>query len=177
MADNHSLPIPESYWVLPGQFLAGENPGALRHTERTRKRLDAFLVAGFDTFIDLTSKDEPTYKDLLAEQSGYFERQVTYRRFPIGDFGLPRREQMKELLDFIDQSIAENRTIYLHCWAGVGRTGTVVGCYLVRHGRDGNAALKQLSDWWRLVPKHVYMSHSPETQAQVNFVRNWQEDE
>jgi len=24
--------------------------------------------------------------------------------------------------------------VYVHCWAGRGRTGTVVGCYLKRHG-------------------------------------------
>ena len=31
--------------------------------------------------------------------------------------------------------------MYLHCWGGVGRTGTVVGCWLVRHGRTGDEAL------------------------------------
>ena len=32
----------------------------------------------------------------------------------------------------------------MHCWGGVGRTGTTVGCWLVRHGRSGTEALAEL---------------------------------
>ncbi len=34
--------------------------------------------------------------------------------------------------------------MYLHCFDGIGRTGTVVGCYLVRQGMTGNEALEQI---------------------------------
>ncbi|MBA3406233.1 MAG: dual specificity protein phosphatase family protein [Gemmatimonadaceae bacterium] len=37
-------------------------------------------------------------------------------------------------------------SIYVHCWGGVGRTGTVVGCYIVRHGRTGDDALGEVND-------------------------------
>ena len=36
---------------------------------------------------------------------------------------------MVAILDSLDTAIADEHTIYLHCWGGIGRTGTVVGCW------------------------------------------------
>ncbi len=41
---------------------------------------------------------------------------------------------MIKILDTIDESMAKALPVYVHCWGGVGRTGTVAGCYLMRHG-------------------------------------------
>jgi len=35
--------------------------------------------------------------------------------------------------------------VFVHCWGGVGRTGTVVGCLLVDAGHDGQAALDRIT--------------------------------
>jgi protein-tyrosine phosphatase len=69
----------------------------------------------------------------------------------------------------------EGRKIYLHCWGGIGRTGTTVGCYLVRHGRTGEEALRQLAEWWKKVPKSRIHIHSPETHEQADFILKWNE--
>ncbi len=168
-------PIANSYWVVPRRFLAGEYPGHFDE-EETRRRIDAFLEAGINTFIDLTTSGERVpYLPILKEEAGYYEIEVRYRRFPIGDFGLPTREQMVATLDAIDEALAEGRNVYLHCWGGIGRTGTTVGCYLVRHGMNGEEALRQLDEWWLTVPKSAYHPHSPETRAQYAFVLNWHE--
>ena len=34
------------------------------------------------------------------------------------------------------------RRVYVHCRAGIGRTGTVIGCYLAEQGLDGPAAVR-----------------------------------
>ncbi|MCS6993665.1 MAG: hypothetical protein N2117_00140 [Anaerolineales bacterium] len=168
-------PIPETYWVAPGRFLAGEYPGVPWMPERTRQRLDAFLSAGFDTFFDLTvSGETEPYEALLREQAGYYAVSVRYVRFPIGDFGLPQPAQMTAILDSIHAALAEGRKLYLHCYGGIGRTGTVVGCYLVRQGLTGQQALEQLAAWWRGVPKSHRYPHSPETLQQEEFVRAWE---
>jgi hypothetical protein len=170
-------PIPESYWVELDRFLAGEYP-ALYEVELTRKRIDSLLEAGLDTFIDLTKPNElPPYLPILLEQSHAYDVNVKYHRFPIGDFGLPTPQLMKSILDTIDSQLKADRKIYLHCWGGVGRTGTTVGCYLVRRGKSGEEALGQLAEWWRRVPKSLFHSHSPETDEQVEFIRNWAEFE
>ena len=176
MSDNH-LPIPEAYWVEPGRFLAGEYPG-LFDSEQTRKRLDALLEAGIDTFIDLTRENENIpYETILKEQSRIYNRDAHYYRYAIGDFGLPTPELMKAILDKIDQSLQAGRRVYVHCWGGIGRTGTTVGCYLVRRGLSGEDALRQLASWWREVPKSRVHSHSPETLEQRVFVRDWSRHE
>jgi len=172
-----SRPILESYWVEPGRLLAGEYPGHY-DGELARKRIDALIEAGFDTFIDLTKPDESSpYFRILLEQSKAYDIQVKHHRFPIGDFGLPTPEQMTSILNTIDRELQAGRKIYLHCWAGIGRTGTAVGCYLVRRGMSGEDALYQLAKWWKTVPKSQIHTRSPETRDQADFVRNWAQHE
>jgi len=167
-------PIAESYWVVPGQILAGEYPATAYSPERARQRLISLLKNGFDSFVDLTHPDEiPSYAPLLMQEATEFGLPVCYRRFPIGDYGLPSQEQMQAILVYLEQARQQGRKTYLHCQGGIGRTGTVVGCYLVQQGLGGEAALAQLAEWWRGVPKSALHPHSPETHEQAEFVRNW----
>jgi hypothetical protein len=173
---NHpKLPIPESYWVLPKRFLAGEYPGGFNR-ERVRQRMDAFLEAGINTFINLTGPDElPPYLPVLLEEAEVYSQQVDTINLPIRDFGLPTRAEMVIILNTIDAALAQDRNIYLHCWGGIGRTGTTVGCYLVRHGLTGEQALARIAKWWQDDPRRTYYPRSPETDEQVKFVREWHE--
>ena len=175
--ENLQRPIPESYWVEPGRLLAGEYPAQF-DIELTRKRIDALLEAGFNTFIDLTKPHETiAYLHILLEEARLYEVEVKHQRFPIGDFGLPTTQQMIHILDSLEEELQNGRKIYLHCWGGIGRTGTTVGCYLVRHGKTGEEALQQLAEWWQTVPKSRIHVQSPETQEQARFIRNWSKHE
>jgi protein-tyrosine phosphatase len=90
--------------------------------------------------------------------------------------GLPASpEHLGRILDTLDGALAAGRNVYLHCWGGIGRTGTVVGCYLVRRGLTGGAALARLAEWWRTVPKSGLYPRSPQTNDQVAYVRAWRE--
>jgi len=168
-------PLSESYWVLPGKFLAGEYPG-VQNKSRTRYRIGALLQAGLDTFIDLTHPGElEPYEHILLDEAKIYGIQTVYYRFPTGDYGLPTTEQMRLTLGTIDNAIREGRKIYLHCWGGIGRTGTTVGCYLVHQGMSGKQALRQLDKWWQAVPKSIHFKRSPETDAQVEFILDWKD--
>ena len=170
-----SLPIPNSYWVKPDQFLAGEYPGNY-DTEKARKRIDAFLEAGITDFIDLTRPGELVpYDDILNEQARAYGKITSYTRISIQDLGVPSRETMTHILDAIDNSVTSGRKVYVHCWGGVGRTGTIIGCYLVRHGMKGDQALAQIAEWWKDIPKRPTHPFSPETEEQREFVRKWYE--
>ena len=171
----HPTPIPDSYWVIPGQFLAGEYP-LHADMEESRRRISAYIKAGIDTFIDLTVPGELVpYEPFVRAEGRSSHHEITYHRFSIGDYGLPTKEQMKTILDTIDAAITAGHKVYLHCWGGVGRTGTTVGCFLVRHGKTGNEALGQLAKWWQDVPKSERFPRSPETSAQAQFILNWNE--
>ena len=169
-------PIPNSYWVRPGRFAAGEYPGAPRPREAALK-LRTLLGAGIDHFIDLTEARELSpYAEIAAEEGGRLGSAVTHERHPITDVGVPGSPlEMAATLDAIDEAMADGKNVYLHCWGGVGRTGTVVGCWLVRHGMTGDGALRQIAEWWAGVEKVHDKPVSPETREQRQYIRRWAE--
>ncbi len=176
------MPIPvtqliDCYWVLPEQFLAGQYPARIERPDAA-ERLDALLSAGIDTFINLAEQDEMSaYLPLLHERAGLRGISADYVAFPIVDLGLPEPGVMRSILDCIDHAVAANHRVYLHCVGGIGRTGIVVGCFLIRHGYTGDRALQQITNFWRSEPVRRYIPFSPETPAQVNYVLNWHEQQ
>ena len=170
-------PIPESYWVVPGLFLAGGYPIFSIDDSINRLCLSDFINAGFNTFFDLTRPEElPAYLPALQEEASRFGISVNYQRVCIQDKGLPSHKQMSELLDAIDAALAAGRKIYLHCWGGIGRTGTTVGCWLVRHGLTGKQALIRLNELYRTAEQSQFYPKAPETSAQVKFILDWKDD-
>jgi protein tyrosine/serine phosphatase len=170
------LPILESYWVEENRFLAGEYPGGF-DSENTRRRMDAFLEAGVNTFIDLTQPNElMPYENILKEQAEIYGVNASYHRFPIRDYSVPSSETMTAILNTIDKSINGGGCVYVHCWGGVGRTGMAVGCYLIRHGKPNEEAVAQVDQLYKTRPANIRHPRSPETDEQIEFVRNWWDD-
>lgn len=163
-------PDPNSYWVVSGQFLAGEYPGA-RDPEEARRRLRRFLQAGVRHFIDLTEAGELTpYAELLREEGG---SEASYERFPIRDLNVPEEPKtMAEIIAAIDRAMAEGGITYVHCWGGVGRTGLAVACWLQDRGQTPDEALADLADKRRSCAKSQRMPSSPETAEQVKWVQS-----
>lgn len=93
--------------------------------------------------------------------------------FSIADFGVPTPERMRRVLDAIDAACAGDEVVYLHCRAGIGRTGTVAGCLLVEHGFTGDEALGWVQRKFRVMTKSALVRHSPETGEQRDFVARW----
>jgi ADP-ribosyl-[dinitrogen reductase] hydrolase len=63
----------------------------------------------------------------------------------------------------------------VHCWGGVGRTGTVVGCHLVRSGLSGDEALARVATLFKSMEKSSRRHRSPETDEQEAYVCSWRE--
>jgi hypothetical protein len=168
--------LPNTYWVRPGTLAAGEYPGHPDAGEAAA-RVGLLLDAGIDCFIDLTEPDDglEPYEPVLRAAAAQRDRPDTaYLRLPIRDLRVPSRADMAAILDLIDAALASDRRVYVHCWGGVGRTGTVVGCHLVRHGLGGAAALRQVASLFGTMARAAGRT-SPETHAQRRFVRDWTE--
>jgi protein-tyrosine phosphatase len=78
---------------------------------------------------------------------------------------------MNEILDAIEGFLGQNKPDYVYCWGGVGRTGTVVGCWLLRHDRlaEPSNVLEVLRDLRRQDQERGHRE-SPETEEQRRFV-------
>ncbi len=174
---SHPPPFPNCYWLPDARILAGEYPGAVDSSDASGKLL-LLQAAGVDTFIDLTEAGELEPYQPVVATLGHPERGApAYYRLSVPDLDVPSPEHMHRILDLIDSEQARGRTVYVHCWGGVGRTGTVVGCYLVRHGLSGQEALERIATLWQGMEKRYRAPRSPETDTQHAFVLGWAEHE
>jgi len=162
-----AAPLPNSYWVIPGKLLAGEYPAA-RTAAETRSRLEKLLGAGVDSFIDLTAPEERiSYREILPKG-------VHYVRKPIRDHGLPEDpSQISEILTTVEHALAAKRCVYLHCRAGIGRTGMVVVCLLIERGLSPPEALDEANRLWQRCARSREWPSIPETDEQIEYVRGW----
>jgi ADP-ribosyl-[dinitrogen reductase] hydrolase len=166
-AQSNPTPLRNSYWVVPGKVLAGEHPGGTT-IEATRERLQRLTAAGVECFMDLTEPSE------LKPYDPELPLSIEYLRKPIRDHGIPaQRGHMVEILDCIQDAVESGRCVYIHCRAGIGRTGTVVGCLLVERGLPGEAALDELNRLWQQSERSQNWGSVPETDALFVFVRTW----
>jgi hypothetical protein len=150
------------YWVEEGRFLAGPYP-------HSGGRITQLRNLGVTLFLNLTETGEYgslSYDALLGGG-------IRAVRKPLRDFTAPRPDEMREILDLIDSELAAGGVVYLHCFGGIGRTGTVVGCHLVRHGTPPDEAIEAIgrlradtdtADW-----------PSPESEEQCELVETWRD--
>lgn len=169
------VPNPNTYWVEPGRLLAGEYPISMDRRS-DRQRLRDYLAAGITMFVDLTEETEipetGRYLPLCLDEAAELGVQVSYTQFGIPDMRAPSPETMIAILNAIDAALAAGHNIYVHCYAGIGRTGTTVGCFLVRRGRPGAAALDQIALLRQSIPPE-FNSPSPITKDQRHMVLGW----
>lgn len=171
-------PFDDCYWVIRGALLAGEYPGAPLPWQ-ARAKLNRLLDFGITYFVDLTSRKDPLkpYAAQLRNLAAARGISVVHSRKSIPDRGCPTGELMREILDEIDRAMAAGHKVYVHCWGGVGRTGTVVGCFLVRGGVQREEALDRLAQLYGAMSrvKRHFNPRSPETDEQRAFVSGWSE--
>ncbi|KAI8973082.1 protein-tyrosine phosphatase-like protein [Trametes punicea] len=149
-------PFPNSYWATPF-LVACEFPycpltPAQLERKHTKQKLDALLLAGVRTFVE-------------------------YHNFPIRDRSLPESvEFVRRIMNVFRDNERRARITAVHCRGGIGRTGLIVGCWLVECGiaRDGDDALRMIAEEWKSVEKCSRYPLSPETGPQHEYVRTFE---
>jgi atypical dual specificity phosphatase len=111
---------------------------------------------GIDVLISLT--EEPPARRLV-DAAGLMLFHV-----PIPDMTAPTPEEIDRSLSAIDKALEHRLGVAVHCGAGLGRTGTILACYLVRQGTPAIEAIKKIR---RLRPGSV------ETKEQEQAIKEY----
>ena len=157
-----------AWWVDPGRVLAGEYPGNI-DPRRAREKLNLLVDAGVRTFIDLTTTQDglAPYAAKLEETAAARGIDLARHSIPIPDNDIATDAAYGSILQLIDHHV-DDGAVYVHCWGGVGRTGTAIGCLLLSHGIAGGALTDHIGQL-RAGTRKAHRS-CPETQAQVDYL-------
>ncbi len=156
----HSYQLSDNVW-------AGEYPGDLED-KAAQMKVEQMINFGITAFIDLTEEGELNpYQHLLPDG-------ICYNRFPIRDVSAPSSSEfVDEVLKTMNNMLANGKVIYLHCWGGTGRTGTIGACFLTqKENISAKEAIELMRERFLDNPKSTFR-RTPDTQEQDMFVINY----
>jgi len=140
------------HWILPQQLAGSAQPGWM---SEMGEDLEWLRKVGIKLVVTLT--ESPLEVGLVEG--------LRFRHFPIRDMGIPGPRETHQLCREVFDSIQREEPVLLHCKAGLGRTGTMLACYLVSQGMEAEAAISRV----RCVSTYYI-----QTQTQEMFVSHYQ---
>jgi atypical dual specificity phosphatase len=121
------MPAPEEFSWIDKPTVAGmARPGTLDELAWLREQ-------GIQLLISLT--EDPLRRDWINE-AGLFSMHV-----PVVDLLAPSQKQIDLCLSAVNKARVNQFGVGIHCGAGLGRTGTILACYLVTQGLNGRDAI------------------------------------
>jgi len=116
-------------WLLNGRLGASTYPGDEADLRELRER-------GIGLLVNL--HEQPHAPDLVSRVG------LREEHFPVADFTPPSMEIIQRGVDEIDASLGAGVPVAVHCAAGLGRTGTLLACVLVKEGATAAEAIERV---------------------------------
>ena len=134
------------YWVegpWPGKLALSARP---RGGDWLEDDVSNWKRAGINSVLSLLTAEEERDLDLREEAVEVRKLGLEFSSFPIPDRQVPQSEaKLGEALEKVNRSLIGGRNVLVHCRQGIGRTGLVAACLLVKNGMSPGAAVDTLS--------------------------------
>jgi protein-tyrosine phosphatase len=138
--------LKELYWIegpWQGKLAVGPRP---RGGDWLRDDIAKWTRAGVNSVLSLLTPEEESDLDIRGEAGEVKSHGMDFTSFPIPDRQVPRSEaKLAEVLEGAAHSLSTGKNVLVHCRQGIGRSGLVAACLLVKKGMSPGAAVELVS--------------------------------